>query len=363
MPSDGSSHHSHFPFTRRDFLEKSIVTSVGLAASWQAASLGGVARAGTSAARVSITKGEDRADNAFRALQMFKKEIAAAIGRKRVVIKPNFVYYSTLLSCTHVACVDGVLEFLKSIGKRDIAIAESSAAGSTMAGFDLNGYWDLNKKYPVKLMDLNQEGFAKAQIWSTGNLSETIPPRTIRVSKLYLNPNNFTTPLEKNGQGLVNFIKIESINGLTGEITITAKIAETEHLGYLKRSQLKKDDILFSIAGTLGRVAVVNEEVLPANTNQALAIVRLSQGDVGYITTYLKGKAVGDFVKKNPTIGAQPNLSLEQVRNLEILLPSGREQQEIGKYFRTLDALISKQATQLEKLKQVKSACLERMFV
>jgi hypothetical protein len=52
-------------------------------------------------------------------------------------------------------------------------------------------YWDLTKRYPVKLMDLNQEGFAHAQVWSTGSLSETIPPRTIRVSKLYLNPNNF----------------------------------------------------------------------------------------------------------------------------------------------------------------------------
>ena len=39
------------------------------------------------------------------------------------------------------------------------------------------------------------------------------------------------------------------------------------------------------------------------------------------------------------------------------------EQQKIGHYFRTLDALISKHAVQLAKLKQLKSACLERMFV
>jgi uncharacterized protein (DUF362 family) len=150
-----------------------------------------VARGASYSARVAITKGDDRADNAFRALQLFKKEIAAAIGSKRVVVKPNFVYYSTLLSCTHAAFAEGVLEFLKSIGKRDVIMAESSATGSTMAGYDLNSYWDLTRKFPVKLMDLNQEGFANAQIWSTGNLSETTPPRTIRISKLYLNPNNF----------------------------------------------------------------------------------------------------------------------------------------------------------------------------
>ncbi len=39
------------------------------------------------------------------------------------------------------------------------------------------------------------------------------------------------------------------------------------------------------------------------------------------------------------------------------------EQQKIGTYFRTLDELISKHAIQLQKLKQLKSACLEKMFV
>lgn len=176
---------------RRIFLKKSLRTGVGIVAGWQIASLPGIAQASDFTAQVALTKGNDRADNVFRALQTFKKEIAAAIGSKRVVIKPNFVYYSTLLSCTHVACAEGVLEFLKSIGKRDVVMAESSATGSTMAGYDLNNYWSLASRYPVKLMDLNQEGFANARIWSTGNLSETAPPRTIRISKLYLNPNNF----------------------------------------------------------------------------------------------------------------------------------------------------------------------------
>jgi len=177
---------------RRDFIKDSLVGGVGLAAGLRAASMGGTARAANAyTARVALTKGDDRADNVFRALQTFKTEIAAAIGSKHVVIKPNFVYYSTLLSCTHVSCVEGVLEFLKSIGKRDITLAESSATGSTMAGYDLNNYWPLVNKYPVKFTDLNQEGFANAQIWSTGSLTETSPPRKIRISRIYLNPNNF----------------------------------------------------------------------------------------------------------------------------------------------------------------------------
>ena len=150
-----------------------------------------------------------------------------------------------------------------------------------------------------------------------------------------------TTPLDKSNIGTVNFVKIESIDNSSGEITITQKISSEEHEGYLRRSQLKENDILFSIAGTLGRVTSVKSSILPANTNQALAIIRLKSGCLKYVKTYLKGKAVADFIKKNPTIGAQPNLSLEQVSNLDIALPSEIEQEQIGAFFEQLDNLIT----------------------
>ena len=172
-----------------------------------------------------------------------------------------------------------------------------------------------------------------------------------------------TTPLDKSNMGTVNFVKIESIDNSSGEITITQKITSEEHEGYLRRSQLKENDILFSIAGTLGRVTSVKSSILPANTNQALAIIRLKSGCLKYVKTYLKGKAVADFIKKNPTIGAQPNLSLEQVSNLEIALPSDIEQEQIGSFFENLDNLITLHQRKLEKLQNIKKSMLEKMFV
>ena len=171
-----------------------------------------------------------------------------------------------------------------------------------------------------------------------------------------------TTPLDKSNTGVVNFVKIESIDEASGKITITQKISLDEHNGYLHRSQLKENDILFSIAGTLGRVTSVKSSILPANTNQALAIIRLKDGCLDYVKTYLKGKAVADFIKKNPTIGAQPNLSLEQVANLEIAIPSEDEQKIIGAFFQKLDNLITLHQRKFEKLTNVKKSILEKMF-
>lgn len=170
-----------------------------------------------------------------------------------------------------------------------------------------------------------------------------------------------TTPLNKSNKGEISFVKVENIDSASGNITVTSKISYDEHNGYLKRSQLQENDILFSIAGTLGRVAIVSKNILPANTNQALSIVRLSRAKVSYIATYLKGKAIRDYIKRNPTVGAQPNLSLEQVGELIIPLPDDEEQIKIGSYFQKIDDLIILHKTELEKLTRLKIAFFEKM--
>ena len=171
-----------------------------------------------------------------------------------------------------------------------------------------------------------------------------------------------TTPKDKSGNGDVNFIKVENINDFSGDIVGMSKISLEEHQGYLKRSQLQEGDILFSIAGTLGRVTSVNKAILPANTNQALSIIRLKEGNLEYVKTCLKGNVVADFIRRNPTIGAQPNLSLEQVSNLEIEIPSEAEQEKIGACFQSLDHLITLHQRKYDDTKLLKKYMLQKMF-
>ena len=171
-----------------------------------------------------------------------------------------------------------------------------------------------------------------------------------------------TTPLDKSGMGSINFVKVENIDASSGIITPETKISEEEHNGYLRRSRLQENDILFSIAGTLGRVSVVKSSILPANTNQALAIIRTKEGDISYLITALRGNVVAAFIRRNPTVGAQPNLSLEQVSNLEIPYPSLEEQKRIGVFFNNLDNLITLHQRKLDQMKRVKLGMLQKMF-
>ena len=170
-----------------------------------------------------------------------------------------------------------------------------------------------------------------------------------------------TTAKSQSEQGKVNFVKVENLKD--NEIYPIVKISEEEHLGSLKRSILCEGDILFSIAGTLGRTAIVRNNILPANTNQALAIIRGYKLDTYFLLVVLSGEVVKDYIRKNPTVGAQPNLSLEQVSSLKIQAPSMEEQQAIGSYFSNLDNLIASHQDKISQLETLKKKLLQDMFI
>ncbi len=137
---------------------------------------------------VAITTGSSRADMAFRALQPYSKQIMQAIGNHRVVLKPNNVSTSIQLSSTHVDTLEGILEFLKSIKKLDnVIIAESPADGPALDGYSNYGYMRLANKYPVKLVDLDQEGFEVLYVFD----EKDFKPHPVRFSRVLLNPDSY----------------------------------------------------------------------------------------------------------------------------------------------------------------------------
>ncbi len=139
----------------------------------------------TSAApvKVALTNGDQRADNVFRALRSIEKEIAQANGNRRPVIKINNVSTTNQLAATHADAVQGILDFLKSIGKIDNAIVAESSMGNTAQGFQNFGYAKVTDKYGVKLVDLDQQPFRTVLAI---NETDAIP-HPVRVSSILAN--------------------------------------------------------------------------------------------------------------------------------------------------------------------------------
>lgn len=173
-----------------------------------------------------------------------------------------------------------------------------------------------------------------------------------------------TTPKEYSENGDVNFVRIDCIENGSINISKCLKINEQIHNGELARSVLKENDLLCSIAGALGVVTVVTKDVLPANTNQALAILRLYESEnVQYISKTLSSYIMEKYIRECKTVGAQPNLSLGQMRDLIIPYPCSEEQQKIADCLSSLDDVIEKQKATLAAWEEMKKGLLQQMFV
>ena len=153
-------------------------------------------------------------------------------------------------------------------------------------------------------------------------------------------------------QSGIGFLRAENIAGYYKlDLSNLNYIDEESHNNYLKRSILKENDILITIAGTLGRTAIVTQQALPLNTNQAVAIVRLVNNrliNVKYLVYALNSPIIkSDLLAKSVDM-AIPNLSLENIADCNIPLPPLAEQKrivdEIEKIFAVLDDIATQVA-------------------
>jgi len=181
-------------YNRRSFLKASVIGGAALTFNNKFSVFGQYPDPSDNRTRVSITTGTDRADMAFKALTPFADQIKTAIGNRRVVLKVNNVLIYVPLAATHVDTIEGILEFLKSINKhRNVIIAESSASDSTLSGFENYGYYKLLSKYPVKLVDLDNEGFEMMHVADERDFR----PHMIKVSGIITDPNSYVVSVAR----------------------------------------------------------------------------------------------------------------------------------------------------------------------
>ena len=101
-------------------------------------------------------------------------------------------------------------------------------------------------------------------------------------------------------EGGINFVKTENVTHDNKINPVGMSCISAECNDKLKHSQLEAGDILFSIAGAIDRCAIVDRSILPANTNQALAVIRLRNDidiDKKYLIAFLQSEKMGVLTK------------------------------------------------------------------
>ncbi|QNV39925.1 restriction endonuclease subunit S [Rothia amarae] len=133
----------------------------------------------------------------------------------------------------------------------------------------------------------------------------------------------------------------------------------------IERYLLEENDILLQMDGALiGKsMAKIQKKHLPALLVQRVTRLRSNKDiDQEFLYQAFRLRFL-EYIRESKTETAVPHLSLTDIREYPVSIPSYEEQAAIGSYFRQLDKLIELEEAKLAKLTQLKTAFLAKMFV
>lgn len=191
---------------------------------------------------------------------------------------------------------------------------------------------------------------------------------TTKIGDVCLRVTKGTTPTTGGGaftdRGIA-FIKVEAITESGGFLPEKFAFIDTETDEKLARSRLQEKDILFTIAGTIGRVAQVTNDILPANTNQAVAIVRPNPDLIfpRFLYYVLRDSKRIQLAQSRVVQSVQANFSLGELSAVELPLPPQEEQRAIAHILGTLDDRIELNRRTNETLEAMARSVFKAWFV
>ena len=203
----------------------------------------------------------------------------------------------------------------------------------------------LEKMFPQNgsnVPEIRFKGFTEA--WEQRKLGE--------IGSVSMCRRIFKEQTSENGE--IPFYKIGTFGG-EADAFISRELFEEYKAKY---QYPKKGDILISASGSIGRTVVFtgkNEYFQDSNIVWLNHDKHLDNSFLKCFYSIVKWAGIeGSTIKR---------LYNDNILNTAITLPSVEEQQKIGAYFENLDNLITLHQRELEKLKNLKKACLEKMFV
>jgi len=164
----------------------------------------------------------------------------------------------------------------------------------------------------------------------------------------------------------INFIKAEALNGDSELDTQGFAYINESAQNKLKRSILQENDILVTIAGiNIGKVGIIKRKHLPANTNQAVGIVRIKPelANSQYIYYWFKNPLTFKYLQSINAQAAQPNINLAMLGDISLLLPHIGDQKKIANILSTYDDLIETNQRRIELLEESARLLFREWFV
>ena len=163
-------------------------------------------------------------------------------------------------------------------------------------------------------------------------------------------------------QTLFPYIRLVDIKGMNINLSAVKYIQE-KTWKRIRRYTISKDDIMLSIAGTIGLVALIPEALDGANlTENAAKLTTLRYFGKRFLAYYLTFHKAQRQIETLMGIVAQPKLALFRIKQLKIPLPPLPEQHRIASILSQIDEAIEKEQKYKEKLERIKRGLMEDLL-
>ena len=132
----------------------------------------------------------------------------------------------------------------------------------------------------------------------------------------------------------------------------------------IKKYKVFTGDLIISVAGTLGKINIIDKIFNGANLTENCDKITEFKGVLNkYVYYYLNTSLIQNQINSANTISSQPKLALERIRKFKIKVPCLEEQIKIANFLSNIDNLKEEEQNNLDDLRELKKGLLQRMFV
>ena len=160
----------------------------------------------------------------------------------------------------------------------------------------------------------------------------------------------------------IPIIRISNLNN--GKVDLE-NLVYSDHVDKLNNFLIKKNDILIAMSGaTTGKIGIYQSN-RSAYLNQRVGRFLIQKNELLNLGFLAKIVQQDFFLKKllvDAIGGAQPNISSNQIEDLSIKIPPLAEQKKIASILNSVDDLIEKTQSQINKLQDLKKATMNELL-
>ena len=169
----------------------------------------------------------------------------------------------------------------------------------------------------------------------------------------------------KEFDGVNKYIRITDIDDESHQFNKEDLTSPDTNLEIAERYKLEKGDILFARTGaSVGKSYIYMESDGLVYYAGFLIRGKIKEGfDTEFVFQNTLTEEYKNYIRITSQRSGQPGVNAQEYQEYSFKVPHYAEQKQIGMLFKNLDHLITLHQRKLEKLKNIKKSCLEKMFV